>query len=160
MKITVDRFHSDDDATLSRILLDGKFFCFGLEDEYREEKVPGETRIPPGEYKMGLRKTGGMHGRYGAKFDFHKGMLHVLDVPEFEWIYIHVGNTDAHTAGCLLVGTGATTDGELRVTGSVNAYRALYGKVFDQAGWDDLEIEFLDNDQPCHTNNEGFSDAD
>ena len=31
-------------------------------------------------------------------------MLHVLDVPGFEYILIHCGNTDEHTAGCLLVG--------------------------------------------------------
>lgn len=147
MKITVDRFHSDDEATLSKVLIDDEFFCFGLEDEYRETKIAEETRIPSGEYKMGLRKKGGMHGRYAARYDFHKGMLHVLDVPDFEWIYIHVGNTDEHTAGCLLVGMGAHTDGELRVSNSVNAYTALYKKVVEEAGWKSLEIEFLDNDR-------------
>ena len=39
--------------------------------------------------------------RYGA--DFHKGMLELQDVPNFEYILIHTGNTDEHTSGCILV---------------------------------------------------------
>lgn len=35
MIITVDRFNSDSDATLSKVSVDGRFVCFGLEDEYR-----------------------------------------------------------------------------------------------------------------------------
>ena len=34
----------------------------------------------------------------------HKGMLWVRDVPGFEYILIHTGNTDEHTSGCLIVG--------------------------------------------------------
>ena len=39
--------------------------------------------------------------KYG---DMHKGMLWVRDIPGFEYILIHTGNTDEHTSGCLLVG--------------------------------------------------------
>ena len=53
MLITVDRFKSDDDATLSKVDIDGQFVCFGLEDEYREDKVANETRIPAGRYRIG-----------------------------------------------------------------------------------------------------------
>jgi len=41
--------------------VDGQFVCFGLEDEYREDKVAGETRIPSGTYQVALRKEGGFH---------------------------------------------------------------------------------------------------
>ena len=58
MKITVERFTSDAETTLSTVFVDGKFACFGLEDEYRTEKVAGETRIPAGTYKVGLRNVG------------------------------------------------------------------------------------------------------
>ncbi len=91
MKLLVERFASDKDATISAIYLDNVFQCFGLEDEYREEKVASETRIPAGSYKVGLRTTGGFHARYEKRFsDIHQGMLHVQDVPGFEFILIHV----------------------------------------------------------------------
>ncbi len=41
MQMVVDRFTSDSESTISRILVDGRFVCFGLEDEYRTSKVPG-----------------------------------------------------------------------------------------------------------------------
>ena len=88
MVILVDRFISDNDSTISRVMVDGNFVCFGLEDEYREEKVSEETRIPAGTYRVTLRTEGSHHSRYSTKFpDFHKGMLHIRDVPNFKWIH-------------------------------------------------------------------------
>ena len=149
MLITVERFTSNSDGTLSKVSVDGKFVCFGLEDEYRADKVAKETRIPSGRYKIGVRTEGGFHGRYSQKFpDMHRGMLHVLNVPDFEYILIHIGNTDDDTEGCLLVGQGATTDGdELRVTSSTRAYQALYPMVIEAAERGDLEIEYVDADR-------------
>jgi len=69
-------------------------------------KVPGETRIPEGCYKLHLRKYGGFHERYLKRYgaEWHKGMLQLMDVPGFEDILVHAGNTEEHTAGCLLLG--------------------------------------------------------
>ncbi len=147
MIITVNRIKSDADATLSTVSVDSRFLCFGLEDEYRETKVAGETRIPAGMYKVTLRDVGGFHARYSSKFpDFHRGMLWVRDVPGFEYILIHIGNTDENTDGCLLVGEGATTTGEIRLTNSTTAYRKLYLAVINAAANDDLYIEYVDSD--------------
>ena len=91
MKITVERIHSNDDATLSVIFIDGVFECFGIEDEFREDKVAGETRIKADIYTLGIRDVGGFHNRYSKKFpDFHQGMIQVLNVPEFEYILLHI----------------------------------------------------------------------
>lgn len=120
MELEVIRFSSGTDST-SGILLEvdktspnphgegfrckRKFLAYTLEDEYREQKEFGETRIPDGTYQLGLRTIGGYNQKYSKRFaDIHIGMLHVLDVPNFEYILIHCGNTDEHTAGCLLVG--------------------------------------------------------
>ena len=147
MQIIVSRILSDDDATLSTVSIDGQFQCFGLEDEYREFKVPGETRIPAGFYHVGIRDVGGFDGRYRRKFpDFHQGMLQVMDVPGFDYILIHIGNTDENTAGCLLVGQGANTAGELTITSSTTAYKKLYQEVISAAKQGQLTIEYIDND--------------
>lgn len=147
MKITVTRIKSDSDATLSVVSVNNKFECFGIEDEYREDKVPNETRIPEGVYRVGVRTVGGFHKRYSAKFpDFHHGMLQVLDVPNFEYILIHIGNTDDDTAGCLVVGANAHTANTICNSQSKKAYTKLYIKVIDEAMAGRLFIEYIDAD--------------
>jgi hypothetical protein len=150
MRITVDRFLNDGDSTASEVSVDGEKICYGLEDEYRDIKVAGETRIPAGLYPVGVHTVGRFHARYsGNQFaDIHQGMLHVLEVPGFSWILIHCGVDDSHTAGCLLVGDDViTTHGKMSLVHSPLAYRRLYSTVIDAALAGELEIEFIDNDR-------------
>ena len=100
MKLEVLRFNSSDDFTTG-LLFDvtdniRSFLCYTLEDEARTVKQWGETRIPSGKYKLSLRSEGGFHTRYLAKFgaEFHKGMIYVNEVPNFEYILWHIGNDD------------------------------------------------------------------
>ena len=131
MKLRVVRYLSSDDFTLGMLLdeTDGKhFLCYTLEDEHREEKVMHETRIPAGTYNITLRTVGGFHGRYTKKYgDMHKGMLWVRDVPGFEYILIHTGNTDEHTSGCLIVGNSSDRKGF--IGSSVSAYKRIYPAI-------------------------------
>jgi hypothetical protein len=133
MKILVNRFYDNGKATLSAVYINGKFQCFGLEDEYRpvNKKVYGETRIPEGVYDVVFRKEGTHHEHYSKKFGSnHHGMLHIINVPNFEYILIHIGNTERDTAGCLLVGSVASSDGTISY--STAAYQSFY-KVVAQA---------------------------
>ena len=131
MKLRVVRYLSSDDFTLGMLLdeTNGKhFLCYTLEDEHREEKVMHETRIPAGTYNITLRTVGGFHGRYTNKYgDMHKGMLWVRDVPGFEYILIHTGNTDEHTSGCLIVGNSSDSKGF--IGSSVSAYKKIYPAI-------------------------------
>ena len=151
MLITVTRFVSDRDTTLSLIDSWGtkaEFICFGLEDQKQLKKVPGETRIPMGDYRVKARCHGGMHERYAKKFKFHQGMLEIADVPGFTDVLIHIGNTGDDTAGCLLVGRGAYTQkGAMSLQNSTSAYIEFYQKVIPYALTDDLVIQFIDNDR-------------
>lgn len=137
MELLAKRFATGEDSTIAAIYVyQGSglsFRCFALEDQPNSPKVPGETRIPPGRYKIELRTEGGMHPRYKERFGFHKGMLWLKDVPDFTFVYIHVGNDDDETEGCLLVGDGATQNvtEEGRVTSSVAAYSRLYPEIID-----------------------------
>lgn len=147
MKLKVIRHHSTDDFTLG-MLLDVskgiKFLAYTLEDEHRDEKVKGETRIPAGTYNITLRTEGGFHQRYEEKYGtMHKGMLWVRDVPGFEYILIHTGNTDEHTAGCLLVGNSSDLKGF--IGSSVSAYKRIYpaiAKALDKG--EQVTIQYID----------------
>ena len=141
MELFVTRISSGDEATLGIMHdvsdhSDRQFLNYVLEDQYNEPKIPGETRIPAGRYQILLRTEGGMHGRYGARFPWHKGMLWLQDVPEFTFIYIHVGNKDDDSEGCLLVGDGQISNVIERgqVTSSVAAYKRLYNRIVDALG--------------------------
>ena len=137
MKLEVIRFSSEADSTNGLLFSveDEKrnFLCYTLEDEQRDVKEYGETRIPAGTYKLGLRTVGGYHGKYCIRFaDIHIGMLHVLNVPGFEYILIHCGNTDEHTAGCLLVGDSQENN-QITKNGfigkSTQAYKRIYPRI-------------------------------
>jgi hypothetical protein len=142
MKIQLKRFTDNGNRTLGLLFIDGVFRCYILEDEERTVKVWGETRIPEGTYKLGLRTTGGHHARYSKKFpDIHKGMLHILDVPNFKYILIHIGNTDDDTAGCLLTGSYIYSN-NIGIGGSTLAYEAVYPEIANAiAAGEDVEIE-------------------
>lgn len=104
MNIRLQRLQGYSDYTIGALFIDGALACFTLEDEKRDVKVWGETRIPVGVYKLRLQTAGKMSPKYAAKFSFHQGMLHITNVPNFEGIFIHIGNHDDHTAGCILLG--------------------------------------------------------
>ena len=133
MKLQVVRTQLGKDATNGLLFIDGIFECFTLEDQYQETKVMHETCIPEGEYDIKFRKVGGFHSKYTAKYkNAHYGMLWLQDVPGFQYILIHTGNTDDHTSGCLIVGeTQQDLDANFNgmVGSSAVAYKKLYAKV-------------------------------
>ena len=147
MNLTISRYHFGDTSTLGLLSVDGDFHCYTLEDPYRGPglvKIPGETCIPEGRYRILLRTEGGFHTRYRSRFpDFHKGMLWLQDVPGFEWILIHCGNDSGDTKGCPLVGHSTQIVSGGLVGYSVPAYRKLYPLVAaaildDQEVWIDV----------------------
>jgi len=154
MKLKVIRFNSQSDST-NGLLFDATngmdFLCYTLEDEKREEKVMAETRIPAGTYEIKLRKEGGFHGRYTKKYgSMHKGMLHVQDVPNFKWILIHTGNTDEHTAGCLIVGDSQENNTLIKdgfIGKSTQAYKRIYPPIAKALeNGEKVTIEYIDLD--------------
>ena len=155
MKLQVVRFSSQTDSTSGLLFenneLGKHFLCYTLEDEARVLKVKGETRVPAGTYKVELRKEGGFHEKYSKRYGgFHVGMLHIINVPGFEYILIHTGNTDEHTAGCLIVGDAQENNQILPdgfVGKSVNAYKRVYpsiAKAIEQG--EEVVIEYVDFD--------------
>ena len=129
MHIQFIRYATNEHATASLVFIDGVFFCHGLEDQKQEVKVRGETRIPAGVYEVKFRlvmspKT----ERYRALFPWFTYHLQLQNVPGFDYIYIHVGNDDDDTEGCLLVGdsiNNLTIDRGF-LGSSTNAFKRVY----------------------------------
>ena len=106
INLTLERFGFGEQRTGGAWYREGhdlrERLCFTLEDQRRlGEKVAGETSIPLGTYEIKLRTEGGMHEKYLRQFMElpHQGMLHLQNVPDFEWVYLHIGNTDDDTLG-------------------------------------------------------------
>lgn len=140
MRLELYRFSSQNESTLGILYIvndetnQKDFLCFTLEDQKREVKVYGETRIPKGTYQIEYRKEGGYHNKYSKRFpSIHRGMLEIRDVPNFTHILLHCGNTDDDTDGCLLVGNvvsqNITKDGFLGQ--STDCYKRIYPILAD-----------------------------
>lgn len=98
MELILKRIALKETYTIGHLYVDGKYFCDTCEDKVRdltkENKVYGETAIPYGRYKICLCISP----------KFKRLLPKLLNVPHFEGVLIHRGNTAADSAGCILVG--------------------------------------------------------
>lgn len=105
MELRVERLWPKENYTVGRLYVNNEFFSNTLEDKIidkdksgafdnGEKKVYGESAIPYGKYKVIYN--------WSPKFD--RNLPRLLDVPHFEGILIHSGNTARDSAGCILVG--------------------------------------------------------
>lgn len=97
MKLLLKRVALQETYTIGKLYVGNAFsFCDTLEDKVRPDgvKVHGETAIPAGKYKMVITWS----NRFKRKLPL------LLNVPGFEGIRIHPGNTAVDTHGCILVG--------------------------------------------------------
>ena len=106
MEILVKREYKKKDYTIGKMYINGEYFCDTLEDtdrgltqimtlsEIKEVKEYGCTAIPTGRYPVAYT--------YSSRFKKHLPLL--LNVPAFEGVRIHSGNTHKDTEGCILLG--------------------------------------------------------
>ncbi len=126
--LTVLRYFDDGATTLGLLFLNDKFFCYTLEDTYREVKIKKETRIPQGTYVLGFnRHLTGLTKTYRKSRPWFEYHLHVKDVPNYQGVYIHVGNTIKDTEGCLLVADSINSSSAKRsIYNSRETFKRLY----------------------------------
>ena len=144
--IEVKRQKGEADWTLSSFFFDGKLKGVGVEDEKRIVKVKGETRIPANTYLLDLRFSPKFSSSYfrndngdlihateriipEQKAEYHTAheMIWVTNVPDFEYILWHWGNTDDNTDGCYIVGSVFGKIGNKKgVSNSRKKYTEIY----------------------------------
>ena len=152
MKLTLKRLYYKEECTIGVLNVQGDdaevgvYFCDTLEPTYRdlgkEPKVKGRTAIPSGTYKIEFR-----HSSRFARY-----MPYLRDVPFFEGIMIHPGNTPAHTKGCILVGKHPKPerceDGSTKILGMLRNSRVVFNCLYtlllkaNQRG-EEIEITIL-----------------
>ena len=127
MKLKLQRIFKGNNYTIGSLFIDGEFFCNTLEDAVRDKKIKHETAIPAGTYEVKLT----LSARFG------KILPILLNVPNFEGIRIHAGNTISDTSGCILVG-------ENKIKGRVINSQLTMAKLMDKLkGVTNIQIEIL-----------------
>jgi len=116
MELLLKRKWKTDNETIGELYVNGKFECYTLEDVERVVKIKNETAIPKGKYKLIIT--------YSNRFKRNLPLL--LNVPNFEGIRIHSGNTNHDTQGCILVGK---TRGTNFIGNSRKAFNSLFLKL-------------------------------
>ena len=131
MLLSLRRIYFAPTYTIGRLSIpSASFECDTLEDTDRdanangvfdgqEVKIYGKTAIPYGRYRIAMTQSPKFSPRYGDR-----NVPLLLDVPHFEGILIHSGNTPADTEGCILVG-------ENKVKGQVINSRATLFRLLD-----------------------------
>jgi hypothetical protein len=116
MRIEVKRLHRTENSTIGELTIDGKFECYTLEDKERDVKIKGETAIAKGTYKVIINQSN----------RFKKLLPLLINVPNFEGVRIHPGNSNHDTEGCILVGMNRSVD---YITKSRKAFDSLFKKM-------------------------------
>ena len=123
MKLKLNRIALRKTYTIGKLYIDGKYFCDTLEDAVRdtnksgkfdngEKKVKGKTAIPYGIYEI--------KWTYSPRFKKYTPQL--MNVPQFEGIRIHAGNSSTDTEGCLLLGQNKKVGMVLNSRATINKF--------------------------------------
>ena len=109
MELLLKRIARRNGYTIGKLHVNGKYVCDVIEDQdmffYGKPKMKGETAIPCGRYEITQNV---FSNRFGNK-TFYKNLCggylpRLLNVPQFDGVLIHCGNSSGDTEGCLLVG--------------------------------------------------------
>ena len=142
MKLTIKRTITRNSYTLGKLYVDGVYFCDTLEDKDRgltqsmsveqikSMKVPGETAIPKGTYRVTLDVVSPKFSKYSFYMETCKGKLpRLIDVKGYEGVLIHVADgpkRDSLVQGC--IGVGNLSAEEYLMNGK-KVFAELYNKL-------------------------------
>lgn len=148
MKLTLKRTAKKPTYTIGKLYIDDVYFCDTIEDTDRglyqgqdlalikKIKINSKTAIPIGTYKITLNVVSPKYSKKKIYQDICKGRVpRLLNVPGYEGVLIHIGNTADDSSGCILVGENKQVG---KVLNSTETFRKLYNKI---KGQENLTIE-------------------
>ena len=148
MELNIKRVARRETYTIGRLYIDGKYFCDTLEDKdrglrqdmptavIRATKRKGITAIPTGRYRVILAVQSPKFSKR-AIYQFCNGYLpRLINVPGYDGVLIHIGNTARDTEGCLLVGRNTQVG---KVLDSRKTFIELYDRLLGAK--DDIYIK-------------------
>ena len=136
MELILKRIALRSEYTIGKLYVDGEYVCDTIEDTVRdldkdgkfangEVKIPGKTAIPYGRYEITMKVKSPKYSNF-TKYSWAKkydGYLpRLLNVPHFDGVLIHVGNSALDSEACILVGENKVVG---KVINSVNTFRRL-----------------------------------
>lgn len=140
MELVLRRKIKGENFTIGELSIDGKFFCYTLEDkdrgltdkmtlsEIESKKVKGETAIPTGTYKIDMNIVSPRFKKQGSKSQYlsiGNKLPRLLNVKGFDGVLIHIGNYIRDTDACLLVGSWYN-ESQGTISDSKNTFFELY----------------------------------
>lgn len=153
MELRLNRRYKGPKYTIGNLYIDDIYFCDTLEDidrgitsstsleDISRKKVYGQTAIPTGTYKVNLNvvspkfKDRSWAKPYGGK------VPRLMNVPGFEGVLIHPGNTDSDTSGCILVGKNTVVG---KVMESTVTFNGLMKKLLEaKAKGESIQINIV-----------------
>lgn len=131
MNIELLRLDNNEKSARGAIYIDGVLQCWTIEDPIRKEKIKAETGIPAGTYEIKFRDEpdSPKNQRYRNKYDWFRWHLWLQNVPNYQYVYIHIGNTPEDSEGCILVAADWDWSRKNFIGNSTNTFKTLYLKV-------------------------------
>ena len=139
MKLKLVRKWKKEGYTIGKLYVDDIFFSNTIEDKDRglnqnmpKEKIlfmkkPGITAIPTGTYEIVLNVQSSKYKKSKAMMKFCQAyMPRLLNVPGYDGVLIHPGNSASDTEGCIIPGKN---DKVGWVSNSTNYFKELYKKM-------------------------------
>ena len=134
MKLLLKRMAKMEKYTIGKLYIDGEYFADTLEDTDRnltstmskdkiaKVKVYGKTAIPTGTYVVDMNTVSPKFGKRSWAQPYEGKVPRLQDVPGYEGVLIHPGNTADDTSGCILVGRNKVKG---QVVESQNTFHSL-----------------------------------
>lgn len=116
MKLQLKRIAKKTDYTIGKLYIDGEYFCDTIEDkdrglsssmpisEINRLKVQSQTAIPTGVYGVLLNQVSPRFSQKEMYKSISGKLPRLVNIPGFNGVLIHIGNTEFDTSGCIIVG--------------------------------------------------------